>query len=1307
MVIDHFELAPSETNYFNGKSGSTLLALVGSVCGALVLYDTQGGVTVVQGRNRDDPSRFDPKKSNSELLSVLESAGIVRASCGPPAPAICFSYGCDYCACVNKGGVHTKHWGCTFSSLTAPGIAGEGVGVLQYPCYLAARGGTTGAGWSNKNTPVVINHILKHLLAARSGGIDARDGEEALISGEAAIKAMVARQEKVVRPPILPRALHVLTHTDAIIASRRLYWRPLNFPLALRDLSRVSPVSITPLDSLLACYPGIDASDVLCVTGKAGKDFFAVPRLPLTISASTMVPGAFDIHIHPLIKQPGGGLLYSVDFEKTHCVSVALGDSFLVVNTRYWGKYIQPALNPTGIPLFNITVPLLEGDHGGVPAPIILPSTVSMYAPPRFLSMRNSIYKSNFALGQCEELAGLVCRPFSATLCNSGIALAEGIARELTLGATDICGEDGILPVRCRKAKEGSPGECLFIEKGWATTWYHTEEGPKYARMRKYLCGPHSSSEVCLRVRLAQKTDTEIAQIEYPTGVLLSPCNLISTCGVLITTDALAHIWNTYSMGEMSLHSVSKAIYSSTKIAFLRGAQLAVSMLREATGYSTGSVNLENEFDSHSDAGIDTGDEEEKEEEDNSDDAALLDSFTTNGSTIGECAFSAGVAKLTQICRVLLRRVLNRKKLKQLLIGYHQWYVRPVLHNSYFPALQVNFGRRLRMDGVFWLADLARYHTTTNNITGQSLCKPLGRVFMTIMGDGGVVMCPPFLSSAESRKAFFEAVSGILAEQVRAGGAAALTSVFCLDNCAAFEKTVTDLTLSFLPGYNSACNVPGAEVVLCAADIWHRVDLFRKALAPLHHSDDDFFIRVVYSTFLCVRGTSPPLSTLPLDSIATRGSIEESDAISAAAAVVRLLQGTPHTELSPSVLLSLRSRLCVDGFTFARNRLWHYIPGLSPFSSGSALVPPEVILELAREVGLIKYAGDYSNVEYTSAATTYISPLPALSLFSLPSCTTIPALKLRIEGVRYFFSRCWKSETFDICALGLEAAAVIAASGSSTGKTSVSPLEILSTSSRSRRTKVDTKEGREAAFVLQSAVQGANCGLSCDSGVAGVFQTTLAPTMLGFISNNRYTGDAGGTNLNESFHSFMRRWLHHNHSDLHTMFLKLDMLSVRFNHSRLQALAKSEGLIDAAALVNDGRGGAVRALKQSAGEQLSDIVQFKVGAVFDSMKNKASPAPVAAEEVAALLEGLAIYNDSTCPLTPNVEKIVRESLLEFGRRGKELLGEFATLEDWLMRVKFPHMGDLQGETQVTKEQLRYYFRAVRYASSTKASTSDK
>jgi hypothetical protein len=285
----------------------------------------------------------------------------------------------------------------------------------------------------------------------------------------------------------------------------------------------------------------------------------------------------------------------------------------------------------------------------------------------------------------------------------------------------------------------------------------------------------------------------------------------------------------------MTLHSVSKAIYSSTKTAFLRGAQLVVAMLREATGYYTGTADLEIEFDTHVDTGVENEDgEEEVDGEDNSDDAALLNSFSTSGSSIGECAFSAGVAKLAQVCRVLLRRVLNRKKLKQLLIGYHQWYVRPVLHNSYFPALQVNFGRRLRMYGVFWLADLARYHTTTNNITGLSLCKPLGRVFMTILGDGGVVMCPPFLSSAESRKAFFEAVSGILAEQVRAGGAGALTSVFCLDNCAAFEKTVTDLTLSFLPGYNSAFNVPGAEVVLCAADIWHRVDLFRKALAPLH-----------------------------------------------------------------------------------------------------------------------------------------------------------------------------------------------------------------------------------------------------------------------------------------------------------------------------------------------------------------------------------------------------------------------------------------------------------------------------------------
>lgn len=93
MEVDNFELSATETNYYYGKTGSTLLALVGSTCGALVLYDTQFGMTVVQGRNSDDPLRFDPKRSNHELLSVLEGAGVVRASRGPPTSAACWSLG--------------------------------------------------------------------------------------------------------------------------------------------------------------------------------------------------------------------------------------------------------------------------------------------------------------------------------------------------------------------------------------------------------------------------------------------------------------------------------------------------------------------------------------------------------------------------------------------------------------------------------------------------------------------------------------------------------------------------------------------------------------------------------------------------------------------------------------------------------------------------------------------------------------------------------------------------------------------------------------------------------------------------------------------------------------------------------------------------------------------------------------------------------------------------------------------------------------------------------------------------------------
>ena len=88
MLVDKFELAASETNFFYGRSGSTLLALIGSTCGALVLFDTQFGMTVVQGRNSDDPLKFDSKRSNHELLSVLEGAGLVRASRSLPTPAV-------------------------------------------------------------------------------------------------------------------------------------------------------------------------------------------------------------------------------------------------------------------------------------------------------------------------------------------------------------------------------------------------------------------------------------------------------------------------------------------------------------------------------------------------------------------------------------------------------------------------------------------------------------------------------------------------------------------------------------------------------------------------------------------------------------------------------------------------------------------------------------------------------------------------------------------------------------------------------------------------------------------------------------------------------------------------------------------------------------------------------------------------------------------------------------------------------------------------------------------------------------------
>lgn len=221
MLIDRLELPPVEKNYFLGKAGNILLALVGNTCGALVLFDTQLTMTVIQGRNRADPLKFDPKRSNSELLGVLETAGLVRASHGPPKQAVCSSYKCDLCAGVNNGKGFIKHWGCSYASITAPGVT-AGEGLVQYPCYLANKGSSTGAGWSNKNTPIILRHILKHLLASRTGGVNARDVESAIRDGEAAVQAMVARQLKVVHHSILPTALHVLSPSEAVLAYRRL-----------------------------------------------------------------------------------------------------------------------------------------------------------------------------------------------------------------------------------------------------------------------------------------------------------------------------------------------------------------------------------------------------------------------------------------------------------------------------------------------------------------------------------------------------------------------------------------------------------------------------------------------------------------------------------------------------------------------------------------------------------------------------------------------------------------------------------------------------------------------------------------------------------------------------------------------------------------------------------------------------------------------------------------------------------------------------------------------------------------------------
>ena len=172
----------------------------------------------------------------------------------------------------------------------------------------------------------------------------------------------------------------------------------------------------------------------------------------------------------------------------------------------------------------------------------------------------------------------------------------------------------------------------------------------------------------------------------------------------------------------------------------------------------------------------------------------------------------------------------------------------------------------------------------------------------------------------------------------------------------------------------------------------------------------------------------------------------------------------------------------------------------------------------------------------------------------------------------------------------------------------------------------------------------------------------------------------------------MRRFFHHCWFDLHTAALKLDVLTVRFNAAILRRIVASLGLLDGEAVAAGARGGAVRALRVAAELGLEGM--FGGGRQFAAMQNRAAPKAVQQEEVAALLEGLAVYNDSTRPLSAEVEAVVREVMREYARRGDELLGEYASLEEYMLRVTFAHMGEQQHhDARPTAEQLRYFFRS--------------
>lgn len=856
------------------------------------------------------------------------------------------------------------------------------------------------------------------------------------------------------------------------------------------------------------------------------------------------------------------------------------------------------------------------------------------------------------------------------------------------------------LPHRCRHAvAAGAVVACDFVRDGKERgPTILADDGPRPSRVQRWRCrtpGHGNAVEVPLRLRTSAASTARVAQVDLGAAALTYPAVMVAHRA---TTDAfLRFLWSAFCQSP-SWTKVAAAVEAAWVAQFSRRLGDALRTIAEALGLrhdialtvqqviaaaqaEAGRDSADSDGDSSSEAGGDSGDDGDDDADStlSSDSSALPEHplAGTGGHKDGGAVWETVCADATSLAFSLLLHAPTRQTVRAIVRTLYVHQYRPLLDERYYPLMAVALGTHLRADGVFSVADIVRYHSTYNRMTRSYDLKPLAKLFITITGDHGAVLTRPKLCASESKAALQHAIQAVVQHQVDIVGPAGLAAIIALDNCPAFEAGMRQIISTVLPGLD-----PSRAVAL-AADIWHRVQVVGKAAAPEAHADEQLLLELLYSTLLRTRNPPGELGPAP----PSAGAATDTQL---AARIVQVFTAGGCTTIPPLDAAALRGLILEHGLAFSQHPAWQRIPGVS-----APGVPPEFVLLLAADLQLVVFRDCFRRVEWSVAAPSLLGrDVAALPLagahFKLPGYADEAALKAQLQRVTAALQRPWRSNLHDARSLAREAAHAALRGARSAGAAALLTTAPLGDSQR-RPARRGRPQGLtpDVKQTLAEAESARGQGVSAFASVADALGRTMEDSMLRYLLANRYLADGGGTNPNEGFHSKLARAFHDKTAvDYHTAAAIMDVTILRYNMLPLQRALTAAGVRGASDVLASARGGHHAAALQGL---LAALPLIQSGVPQHSAAyNRPPPPPVSRDEVEALLEGLAPYQDRTRALLPAQEALVREALLRYGAEGDSMLQGLPTLEAYII-TKVLHGSDAQADGAVTTQQLRYFF----------------